>query len=133
MFLKISLVQPKPFYSFCYTIWNKDFFFFFFCAHIYNLLNKNVYVCVCVHVCVSWIYISFTTRPPKQNFSALNLGTNDPWLRLKSKTMLIVLDFNSIKNICNKYDTYYTITNPQNVYNISKVGDHAFLVTFINV
>ena len=48
------------------------------------------------------------------------LGT-DLSLRLKSKRMLIVLDFNSMKNICDKYDTNYT------------KGDQACLAIFTNV
>ena len=64
------------------------------------------------------------------------LGT-DLSLRLKSKRMLIVLDFNSIRNICDKYDYANTthkmfITFPQGGVGGGGV-DHAFLAIFTNV
>ena len=67
-------------------------------------------------MCVD-LYISVTTHPHKQKFLSPPLRTYDPSLR----PMLIVLDFNSIKNICDKYDTNYT------------KGDQACLAIFTNV
>ena len=50
-----------------------------------------MYINVCVCVCVLTNILMLQLDPPKQKFLTLPLGTKDPSLRLKSKTMLIVL------------------------------------------